>query len=124
MTQTMQDAVLDAERQRCAAMLAGDTAELGRLLDPRLHFSHANGMVDDKEAYLAKVKSGRIGYLSIYWSEQKLIPVGEAVLLSGRMSSLVKVDGVEKRLENRVLSLWAREDSWRLVAFQSTPLGK
>jgi Domain of unknown function (DUF4440) len=124
MTQTVQEAVWQAEQRRCAAMLNGDTVELDQLLDARLHFSHANGTVDDKEVYLAKVKSGRIGYLSIDWSEQKLIPVGGVVLLSGRMSSLVKVDGVEKRLENRVLSLWAQDGAWRLVAFQSTPLAK
>jgi hypothetical protein len=62
--------VLEAEGRRCAAMLAGDTTALDRLLDPRLHFSHASGAVDDKAAYLAKIAAGRIEYLAIEWSEQ------------------------------------------------------
>jgi ketosteroid isomerase-like protein len=105
-------------------MLAGDTAALDRLLDPRLHFSHATGAVDDKDAYLKKIAAGRIGYLSIDWSEQKVALLGAVALLTGRMSTLVRVDGTEKRLENRVLSLWAQDGDWRLVAFQSTPLAK
>ena len=36
----LSDAVLEAESQRCAAMLANDTQVLDRLIDPRLHFSH------------------------------------------------------------------------------------
>jgi hypothetical protein len=115
-------AVLDAEKMRCAAMLVGDVIQLDRLLDARLHFSHANGAVDDKEAYLTKIREGRIGYLAIDWSEQKVFALGDAVLLCGRMNTLVKVDGIEKHLENRVLSVWTRIDEWRLVAFQSTPI--
>ena len=116
--------MLEAESRRCAAMLAGDTMALERLLDLRLHFSHASGAVDDKKDYLAKIAAGRISYVAIDWSEQKVIVVGEAVLLTGRMSTLVRVDGVEKRLENRVLTVWAQSGEWRLVAFQSTPLAK
>jgi hypothetical protein len=124
MTQAIRDAVLEAEARRCAAMLAGDTTALERLLDPRLHFSHASGAVDDKKDYLAKIAAGRIRYVAIDWSEQKVIVLGEAALLAGRMSTLVTVDGVEKRLENRVLTVWGQSAEWRLVAFQSTPLAK
>lgn len=124
MIQAAEAGVLEAESRRCAAMLAGDTETLDHLLDPRLHFSHASGAVDDKENYLAKIAAGRIGYVAIDWSEQKIIPLGEAALLAGRMTTLVRVDGVEKRLENRVLTVWALDGGWRLVAFQSTPLAK
>ena len=117
-------AVLAAERVRCAAMLANDAAGLDAILDARLSFSHATGQVDDKPAYAAKMAAGRIDYLSIDWAEEVVIPLGEAAaLLIGRMTSRVRVEGVEKRLDNRVLAAWARsDDAWRLVAFQSTPL--
>ena len=112
------------ERRRSAAMLAGDTAALDVLLDPRLSFSHATGQVDGKPAYMAKMAAGRIDYLSIDWSEQRVVPLGEAnALLTGRMTSLVRVDGVEKRLDNRVMAVWSLDDDgWQMLAFQSTPL--
>jgi ketosteroid isomerase-like protein len=124
MTQDSRASVLEAESRRCAAMLAGDVAALDRLLDPRLHFSHANGSVDNKAEYLAKIAAGRIGYISIAWSEQKLMELGDTALLAGRMSTVVTVDGNQKRLENQVLSVWTQQQGWRLVAFQSTPLAK
>lgn len=124
MTDAVADAVLAAEKTRCAAMLRNDTAALDILLDPRLSFCHATGQIDDKTAYMAKMAAGRIDYLSIDWSEENVIPLGpDTVLLSGRMTSQVRVEGIEKRLDNRVLAAWARSDAaWRLVAFQSTPL--
>lgn len=105
-------------------MLANDVAALDQLIDPGLHFSHSTGAIDDKPTYMTKVASGRIGYLSIDWSEQRVLPLGQnAALLTGRMTSMVKVEGVERRLDNRVFAAWTRSgDTWRLLAFQSTPL--
>lgn len=105
-------------------MLAGDTKALDGLLDRRLQFSHANGAVNDKQAYLAKMTTGRISYLAIDWGEPQVTILGDAALLAGRMTTRVRVDGTEKRLENRVLTVWIREGEWRLLAFQSTPIVK
>ncbi len=116
------DTLAHAETARCAAMLANDAAALDRLIDPRLHFSHATGAVDDKPQYLAKMAAGRIKYLSIDWSEQTLTDLRGTGLVAGRMTSRVRVDGVEKTLDNRVLAVWAWDNGWRLLAFQSTPL--
>lgn len=124
MTDDVTGAILAAEKSRCAAMLANDAAALDALLDPRLSFSHATGQVDDKAAYLAKMAAGRIDYLSIEWSEDRVIGLApDAALLTGRMTSDVRVEGIEKRLDNRVLAAWSLGDGgWRIVAFQSTPL--
>jgi hypothetical protein len=124
MTQAITAAVIAAEGRRCDAMLAGDAGALDRVLDMQLHFCHATGAVDDKEAYLAKIAAGRITYLAIDWSEQKVIALGAVAVLAGRMTTLVRVDGTEKRLENRVSAVWCQREEWRLVAFQSTPLAK
>lgn len=112
----------EAEASRCAAMLANDLSGLDELIDPDLHFSHANGAVDDKSQYLAKMAAGRIVYRSIDWSEQKTTQLGDVGMMTGRMTSVVAVEGQEKRLDNRVLSIWRQTGTWRLLAFQSTPL--
>lgn len=116
-------ALAETETRRCAAMLAGDLATLDALIDPDLHFSHATGAIDDKAAYMAKLTAGRIDYLAIDWSEQDLVDLGGAGLVTGRMTSRVRVEGVEKTLDNRVLAVWTPAGAgWRLRAFQSTPL--
>lgn len=124
MTANIESAVLAAEQQRCAAMLANDAAALDALLDRRLSFSHATGQTDGKAAYLAKMAAGRIVYVSIDWQDAKVIVLAPgAALLTGRMINQVTVESVPKRLDNRVLAAWVQDGAdWRLVAFQSTPL--
>ena len=124
MSEGVEATVWAAEQQRCAAMLANDNAALAALLDPRLRFHHATGAVDDKQAYLAKMAAGRISYVGISWSEEHIISLADdAALLTGRMATDVRVEGVDKRLNNRVITAWSRNDgAWQLVAFQSTPL--
>ena len=65
--------VLAAEQARCDAMLANDNAALDAVLDPRLQFAHATGAVDDKDAFLAKMAAGRIRYVTIGWSEERVL---------------------------------------------------
>jgi ketosteroid isomerase-like protein len=124
MTEDLAAAVRASEQQRCAAMLANDTTALDAILDPRLQFAHATGVVDDKSAYLTKMAGGRIVYVGIDWTEEVVIELAPGVaLLTGRMATDVKVDGVDKALRNRVMSVWGKTDGqWRLVAFQSTPM--
>jgi Domain of unknown function (DUF4440) len=114
--------VLAAENQRCMAMINNDSDALDALLDVDLIFSHATGAIDSKNAYLDKLKAGRIVYRRISWSEQNCLILIDAVVLSGRMTSLVEVEGKPKELDNRVLAVWRLAGSWRLLAFQSTPL--
>jgi ketosteroid isomerase-like protein len=120
----IESAVLAAEQRRCEAMLANDSDALAALLDPRLHFSHATGAVDGKDALLAKLAAGRIRYVGIAWSEERVtVLAADAAMLTGRMTTDVRVEGMDKRLKNRVITVWSRDgDGWRLVAFQSTPI--
>jgi hypothetical protein len=105
-------------------MLANDASKLDAILDPRLHFAHANGGVDDKQAYLTKMAAGRIIYEGIRWSEDVVMELGpDVAMLTGKMITNVKVDGVEKTLKNCVISIWVQTNQiWRLIAFQSTPM--
>ena len=105
-------------------MVANDPAALAQALDDRLQFHHATGAVDDKAAFLAKMAAGRIVYQSIAWSEEKVIALAEdAAMLTGRMTTHVQVDGTAKQLNNRVMTVWSLAGgTWRLLAFQSTPI--
>lgn len=125
MSGNLNNAVLAAEKRRCDAMLANDNAALAKVLDPRLQFHHATGAVDDLDAYLAKMAAGRIVYAGIDWSEENVVELApDAAVLTGRMTTKVRVEGVDKVLNNRVTTVWsaAGDGDWRLVTFQSTPI--
>ena len=116
--------IREAERRRCDAMLGNDNAALDAVLDADLQFCHATGAVDDKAGYLAKMAAGRIKYVGVSWSEETVTPLADgAAILSGRMTTDVEVEGTAKRLENRAITVWRKSaGTWRLVAFQSTPI--
>jgi hypothetical protein len=124
MSEAITTAIKAAEQRRCAAMLANDNAALAGLLDPRLQFHHATGAVDNKDAYLAKMAAGRIQYVGIRWSEENVIALADNVaVLTGRMNTDVRVEGVDKALINRVSTVWSLNDgAWQMVVFQSTPM--
>ena len=105
-------------------MLANDNIALAGLLDPRLQFHHATGAVDDRDAYLAKMAAGRIQYVGISWSEDNVLVLADnAAVLTGRMNTDVRVDGVDKALVNRVSTVWTLNNgAWQMVVFQSTPM--
>ena len=124
MTEELAQSILASERQRCDAMIAGDLAALDASLATELQFHHATGTVDDKAAFLAKMAAGRIVYTAIACSEERVTSLGpDHALLTGRMTTDVRVEGVEKRLNNRVMTVWTQQaGDWRLLAFQSTPI--
>ena len=124
MSDDITTAIKTAEQARCAAMLANDNAALSTLLDPRLQFHHATGAVDDKGAYMTKMAAGRIEYVGIGWAEEKVITLGDtAAVLTGRMNTDVRVEGVDKALINRVTAVWSLNDgAWQMLVFQSTPM--
>ncbi|MBA4789595.1 MAG: nuclear transport factor 2 family protein [Rhizobiales bacterium] len=120
----LQDRIRVLEEQRYAAMLAADIPALDVLLSDNLVYSHSNATVDDKASYLAKVKSGHFEYLEISHPEERMVVIGSTVLVLGRMSGRVRMNGqAERRLNNRTLTVWAEEDGrWRMAAFQPTPI--
>ena len=124
MTEELAQSILASERQRCDAMIAGDLAALDASLATELQFHHATGTVDDKAAFLAKMAAGRIVYTAIAWSEERVTSLGpDHALLTGRMTTDVRVEGVEKRLNTRVMTVWTQQaGDLRLLAFQSTPI--
>lgn len=124
MSQALEAEILAAEQRRSSAMLQNSAEALEPVLDPRLIFTHSSGAVDGKDVFLGKVASGRIRYTGITWSDQSVLPLSETVaILAGRMVMDVRVEGMDKQLNNRVTTVWNKTgDDWKLISFQSTPL--
>lgn len=60
--------IIALEKRRYQAMLDGDLATLSDLCSDKLYYIHSNGDRDDKESYLAKVRSNVFVYHNIYSS--------------------------------------------------------
>ncbi|MFV8817922.1 nuclear transport factor 2 family protein [Haliea sp. E17] len=115
--------ILANEEKRCAALRAGDADALAPLLSERLSFGHLTATYDDKPTLLDKLRSGTIIYKSLAVSDTRVVEQGDTALLFSRLTADVEVAGRPRAIDNRSLSVWAREgDDWRLLAYQQTPI--
>jgi hypothetical protein len=115
--------VLDAERQRVDALARDDHAALARLLHADLSYTHSNGAVDDKPAFLASLTSGRVKYRSLQHADQRVRLYGDTALLTGTSQVQVVVNGNNLPLKLRFTMLYVQEGgTWQLAAWQSTRL--
>ena len=62
---------LASEDRRFAAMAASDTASLAQELADDLHYTHANGMVEDKPEFIRRIGSGERTYRCVRLIDRK-----------------------------------------------------
>lgn len=119
----MSDEILELETRRYAAMRAGDVETLRDLLADDLVYTHSFGDRDTKASYLDKVAAGVFRYGEIRRSEERVLIHGDSATVVGRMGADVHVAGTLRRLDNRFLAIWVRQDGrWQFLAYQPTPM--
>lgn len=65
MSQDFAARALAMEDRRFRAMAASDLDELAQVLADDLHYTHANGMVEDKAEFIRKISSGERIYQTV-----------------------------------------------------------
>jgi ketosteroid isomerase-like protein len=115
--------IADLEDKRFDAMVRADTRTLDDMLDDELVYTHSFGDKDSKSEYLQKVREKFFDYLEMKSSIDKIIEAGDCVLVFGRYTGRVVIQGAERSLNNASLVVWRRTNgAWRLVASQPTVL--
>jgi hypothetical protein len=92
-------------------------------LSDRLTYTHSTALTESKAEYLASVAKGVFKYRDIKISERTIREAGGAVLVAGRITIDILIDGQPKLLQSRFLNVWTEEGGdWRMIAWQSTPI--
>jgi Domain of unknown function (DUF4440) len=118
-----EQAVLQAENDRFAAMKKADAAALEKLLAPELSYTHSNASVQDKAAFISDIKSGRIKYLTIDAADMKARIFGSMAIVTGGATVHVIQNGNDLNIKIRYTDVHInRGGSWQMVAWQSTRL--
>jgi ketosteroid isomerase-like protein len=113
--------ISELEARRYQAMTDADTATLGELLAADFVYTHSDTKTDSRQSLLAKVASGALDYGPLEHPEISILTRGDCALVFGDMRGDVHIDGELRRLNNRVLAVWVREDGrWVLLAVQPT----
>jgi 2-dehydropantoate 2-reductase len=115
------EAVKRADRQRRDAMIAGDVDALAPLLADDMIWTHSSGKKDTKTSFLERIASRAVDYQSLDVADDVVSSRGDIVLHHGTLTGRVVVEGGEKALRNRFLSVWTWSGSGlQLLAWQST----
>ena len=115
--------VLQAEKDRFAAMVKGDRAALEKLLADDLTYTHSTALLEDKEQFIKSVTSGNIDYVSIVPSEAdwKIRVNGNTAVVNGLAAVNVIDTGKDRKIRIRFTTVQAnRGGAWQLLAWQST----
>ncbi|KAB2661379.1 nuclear transport factor 2 family protein [Brucella tritici] len=76
-----------------------------------------------RETYLAKLASGYFRYKRIDAPVDVISSFDDTAIIAGRMFADVEVGDAERNLSNAYLAVYRRRDDvWRLVGYQPTPL--
>lgn len=115
--------LLDLERRRWSALLAGDLAALDEMFDATLVHVHAPGLVMGKAALLEHV-SLRKAYLGTERGDLDIRLVGDVAVMTGPIRNRLRTaEGGERTLEGIATQVAVRDDGdrWRFISFQMTP---
>lgn len=111
-----------ADDERTAAILAADPARLDAILSDELSYAHANGITEDKAAFIESLTSRRAVYKSFEYTRHRFIPVAPGVvLMTGRVLIRAGSAGQQNLLDLSFLAVWRQEGGrWRFLAWQSS----
>ena len=115
--------MLQAEKDRFAAMVKGDRAALEKLLSDDLTYTHSTALLENKEQFIKSVTSGNIDYVSIVPSEPdwKVRVNGNTAVVNGVAAVNVVDTGKDRKIRIRFTTVQAnRGGAWQLLAWQST----
>ena len=116
------EAITELERQRFAAVVAGDFDGFAAVCHPDLMYTHSTGVTDTLEEYLAKCREGFYVYHQVDHPVTKIVVVGDIGLVLGEMNADLTAGGVRKQLRNSSLAVWVRDgETWQLIGYQPTP---
>jgi hypothetical protein len=117
------DKLRDADRRRRAAMVDGNVGVLEELLAEDLIWTHSSGKTDGKHSFIERIGGGSVRYLALDVTDDVVSSHGEVIIHHGTLAGRVRVDGGERDLRNRFLSVWRCDgDRLELLAWQSTGL--
>jgi hypothetical protein len=117
--------VLQAEKDRFAAMIKGDRPALEKLLADDLTYTHSSALFESKEQFIKSVTSGNIDYVSIVPSEPdwKVRVNGNTAIVNGVAAVNVIDTGKDLKIKIRYTTIHTnRGGTWQLQAWQATRL--
>ena len=118
-----EQAVRQAEEQRCEALTHGDIATVERIMSDDSLYTHSSGEVQNKVAFIGDLKSGKRVYKGLKSDDVQVRVYGDTAVLTGRTDLQVVNAGKELQFPMRITVVYVNHGGqWQMVTYQSTRL--
>jgi ketosteroid isomerase-like protein len=123
--QSVTMAVLAADDRRRAANMANDADALEAILAPDFTYTHNTGFREGRDAYLARIRTAQVRYLSLDRLAAHVRVYGDVALVDGLASMTYQSKGgAAATVKTLYLGAWVRSGgAWRMAAYASTLAG-
>jgi ketosteroid isomerase-like protein len=108
-----------------AAQVAADAKAFDALCAAELSYSHSDGRVEDKAAFIANATSGKSKFLSLAYEDTQIRVIGTAAIVRFHWvgESQVVADGKKNATNLHILMNWQKQGAdWKLLSRASTKL--
>ena len=115
--------VLQAEKDRFAAMVKVDEAALNRLLSDDLTYTHSSALLQTKKEFIDSLKGGEIKYVSVTPAESdwKVRIIGNVAVVNGAAAVHVIDHGNDLTFKIRYTTVHTnRSGAWQMIAWEAT----
>ena len=108
-----------------AAQVAADAKAFDALCAAQLSYSHSDGRVEDKAAFIANATNGKSKFTSLKYEDPKIQVVGDAAIVRfhwlGESESVP--EGKKSNTNLHILMNWQKQGAdWKLLSRASTKL--
>jgi ketosteroid isomerase-like protein len=113
--------VKKAETDWINAVKANDLKALDGILATDLVYTHSTGLIESKQQYLNKLKTGDQKYASIEHSGMRVQTFGTTGIITGKVRMTGATKGVPFDNQLLMIHVWVKNAGrWQLVAHQTT----
>jgi hypothetical protein len=119
-----EQAVADVVRQLNQAMIDGNQIILNQLASENLSYGHSNGLVENKNTFVASIVDGKFGFTSIDLADQTITITNNVAIVRHKFSAATDDKGKEPGRANiAVMQVWQKEKGkWLLIGRQATKI--
>ena len=120
-----EDAVAKNVEAFRAAQFAADAKSLDGLCAPELSYSHSDGRVEDKAAFVTNATDGKSKFLSLAYQDVSVRVVGTAAIVRFHWlgETQAAADGKKSATNLHILMNWQKQGpDWKLLSRASTKL--
>ena len=115
--------MIQADKDRFAAMINVDEAALNKLVANDVVYTHSTAMVQTKKEFIDMLKGREVKYMAMthVMPDVKVRIIGNLALVTGAVAVHVVDHGTDKNMKIRFTEVHTRASgAWQLLAWQST----